>query len=527
MIGEADEERLLRVDGFVLLFFAIFGTAMLCTRILRPGWGRRKKGRPPVSGFRPVHLIWAAMDSLFCFWVVEYVNNEKLREMSPKYVLVNVAGSLVIILILFLWLNSLRAAMVFITGLWTFAALLFYTIYDMRGEPLQLIDFTSMQTAFTVSDSYIIPFPRTFVAAIVLGACTAAVLIHLPRISAARKKRRKILIRLIAAAIMIAGAFFYMNTSWNRALGITTDLFAPIKTYRKYGTTLGFFCVGEYMRLRPPEGYCVRETEEISELSASKDTLEHTTDVQPANIIVIMNEAWADYSSAGYLDVNTDPLQYYHSMEDNTIKGYNLVCITGGGTAKTEYEFLTGNSVKRFPGMVPYVSYFTHDQYSLVTTLQSQGYRAIAMHPYKASNWNRPSAYKLMNFEEFITEEAFDEDAKRIRGFISDQANYEKIVDIVKEKEDPDEPLFIFDITMQNHGGYSKSKYSGDVYCENYAGDQADAETFSRFLSLMQETDRALRYLIEYFRGLDEPTLIVMFGDHYPSIPDSVTETIS
>ena len=404
LIGEADENRFLRVDGFVLLLFAITGSALLCTKILRPARKFGADGHPVTYRIRPVHFLWLAACDLYCFWIVEYVNNEAMLEIRPYYVMLNVVGIFIISCLLLLWINSLRVVMIVVTGLWSFAALLFYTIYDLRGEPLQIIDFTSVDTAFSVSDGYTIPFPRSFVVDIVLGLCLVAIWVHLPRIALAKKKRNRILIRLAAAGCMIVGYFLYLNTSWNRSVGILTDLFAPIKTYREYGTTVGFFCVGKYMRLHAPEGYSVKETEKIAALSAESAKLENTTDVVPENIIVIMNEAWADLDYVGDLKTNIDPMPYYHAMQENTIKGHTLVCITGGGTAKTEYEFLTGNSIKRFPGMVPYVSYFTHDQYSIVSTLQDQGYRALAMHPYKASNWNRPSAYQLLHFEDFITQ---------------------------------------------------------------------------------------------------------------------------
>ena len=255
MIGEADENRFLRVDGFVLLFFAIAGTAAFCTKVLRPARVFGEDGRPVTHSVRPVHFLWMAACSLYCFWIVEYVNNEAMLEIKPQYVLLNVIGIFIISCLLFLWINSLRVVMTVVTGLWSFAALLFYTVYDLRGEPLQIIDFTSVDTAFSVSDGYTIPFPRPFVVDIVLGLCLVAIWVHLPRIALAKKKRGRILIRAAAVAGMIAGYFLYLNTSWNRQVGILTDLFAPIKTYREYGTTVGFFCVGKYMRLRPPEGY--------------------------------------------------------------------------------------------------------------------------------------------------------------------------------------------------------------------------------------------------------------------------------
>ena len=53
--------------------------------------------------------------------------------------------------------------------------------------------------------------------------------------------------------------------------------------------------------------------------------------------------------------------------------------------------------------MVPYVSYYTHDQYSLVSTLEAQGYASVAMHPNKGSNWKRTSAYRFLGFDTFYT----------------------------------------------------------------------------------------------------------------------------
>ena len=282
------------------------------------------------------------------------------------------------------------------------------------------------------------------------------------------------------------------------------------------------------MRLEPPDGYTAEGAAAIAEEAEEKTGEYNTVKEKPVNIIAIMNESWGDYSYAGDLQTNIDPMPYYHSLTRNTIKGYSLVCITGGGTAKTEYEFLTGNSQKRFPGMVPYVSYFTHDQYSLATTLRAQGYEALAMHPYKGSNWNRPTAYRLMGFEHFYTEEDFDESYERLRGFVSDRANYQKIIEMVSERDEDDPPLFLFDVTMQNHGGYRNNTFTGEVRTEGYdPEDPEDKDAVDRFLSLEKASDDALRYLIEYFETVEEPTLIVMFGDHYPTLPDSLTENLS
>ena len=529
MLGEVDEGRLLRTDGYVLLFFAMAASFLYCTFYLRPRIVFEEDGKQRAYPIKPWYLVLLPVNALFCFWIVEYVNNDQFRDIEPFYIWINILGIVIMHFLLLGWFNSLSRAVIAGLCIWAGMAITFYLVYEFRGEPFQLIDYTNMRTAFTVTGRYHIDMPRSFVVNIVLWMSIMAIYIHMPCFVLIKKGVvRKILLRVLIFACMVGGYFFYFNTSWNAKLHIKTDLFAPIKTYKKYGSTLGLFCVGKYMRLLPPEGYTVSGTAGIAARAEENTTSYSTTDVRPVNIIAIMNEAWADYSYAGDLNTNKDPMPYYHSMQEDTIKGYNLVCITGGGTAKTEYEFLTGNSVKRFPGMVPYVSYFRHEQYSLVTTLKAQGYPAIAMHPYKGSNWKRPTAYKLLDFDAFLTEEDFPEDAERIRGHITDRANYEEIIRLIEEKENPEDPFFLFDVTMQNHGGYTKKSYYGDVEFLDYTAEEADdKDAVDRYLSLSKVTDNALMYLIEYFRGVEEPTLIVMFGDHYPTLPDSMVENVS
>ena len=311
-----------------------------------------------------------------------------------------------------------------------------------------------------------------------------------------------------------------MNLNWNAEFGVISDLWNPAKTYRQYGTTVGFTAVAKYMRLTPPDGYSKDEVTAIADTSEKETKTEdlrkdNADSVTPVNIIAIMNESWFDYRSVGDPQTSESYMPFLDSLTENIIKGHTLTCTKGGGTAKTEYEFLTGNSCKRFPGMVPYVSYFTHSQYSLVTTLKDQGYQAIAMHPNKATNWKRSTAYRFLDFDDFISIDQFSDTAKRYRGMISDQANYEKIVETYENKE-PGSPFFLFDVTMQNHSGYTNRYFQADINCNGYDSDEAD-----QYFSLLKLSDEAISYLIRYFQQVDEPTMIIMFGDHSPKLPDA------
>ena len=98
---------------------------------------------------------------------------------------------------------------------------------------------------------------------------------------------------------------------------------------------------------------------------------------------------------------------------------------------------------------------------------------------------------------------------------ISDQANYEKIVETYENKE-PGSPFFLFDVTMQNHSGYTNRYFQADINCNGYDSDEAD-----QYFSLLKLSDEAISYLIRYFQQVDEPTMIIMFGDHSPKLPDA------
>ena len=512
---------------FGIIALIIFSVVFCTRRWLFCEPERDEKGKIINGRFRPYHFIFFALISAACFLIMELVNNsEKLLQMKPLYMAMNILGGFIMMVILMAWMNSFRRTCMILVMFATTMSLIFYYVYLCRGEPLQFIDIFSFATAMDVAGAYKFVFTRWVTTMLTAALCLIGIIMHLPDYSWASRLKTKLASRAAAFVSMIVLFQLYLNVNWNGALGIVTDLWAPHDTYEEVGTNMGFFCVAKFMRNTPPDGYSVDKVEEIAkeseeEFAKSDDT--GTTAVQkPVNIIAIMNEAWADYGVFDKFNTNESYQPFYYSMEKNTIKGHTLVCISGGGTAKTEYEFLTGNSVKQYPGMVPYVSYYTHDQYSLVSTLEAQGYKTAAMHPNKGTNWNRTTAYRFLGFDEFYTIDDFDSGAEKYRNMITDKENYKKIIDVIESKDDPSQPFFLFDVTMQNHGGYGTDNFPTDITVDGYNDD-----AWNRYLSLVKKSDEALQYLIEYFENCDEPTMIVMFGDHFPSQDQGVEEFLS
>jgi hypothetical protein len=93
-------------------------------------------------------------------------------------------------------------------------------------------------------------------------------------------------------------------------------------------------------------------------------------------------------------------------------------------------------------------------------------------------------------------------------------------------EENKEDPLFLFGVTMQNHGGYT---YEGENFEQNVSlkDKELSDPVVEQYLSLIYETDKAVEYLITYFQGVSEDVVILFFGDHHPKLQQSFYEKIS
>ena len=305
-------------------------------------------------------------------------------------------------------------------------------------------------------------------------------------------------------------------------LHLYNKLFTPTTIQFKNGTVTAFLMELQYISVDKPSGY---SAENAKELLASYDTGSQeaagtsSDNAQKPNIIVIMNEAFSDPSVLGDFTTNED---YMHSLldgADNTISGHLNVSVKGGNTANTEFEYLTGASMAFLPyGSIPYQQYVKKETPSMSSYLSSLGYYTIAMHPYRAAGWDRNLVYPKLGFDEMHFQEFFT-DSPLVRKYVSDEGNYEKIIKLYEEK-DADTPLFLFNVTMQNHSSYSDwadyDNFSPDITVEG-----SDSKLLPAYLSLIRLSDSAIQNLVSYFEAQEEPTMIVFFGDHQPSLNSS------
>lgn len=476
------------------------------------------------------YLIGFAIVPIISFYLMEAFEHNALAEVRQEAQWFNILIFELIAWTLYLLIGRMTTALRIELALALAFGLTNHYVMAFRSTPFVPWDLLSARTAASVAQNYdFTPTPRMIVVTVLFVLLMVAVRIlrKVPRI--------KLPIRLGSAVLCGLALCLFVHTlqqeTFQNKHYLYPFLFTPAYMTKVNGMAVTFAMDLAYVAVDKPEGYSAEEAQKTLEQYGNTDNVfaddeENTNDSKNRgedannkdlpNIIVIMDEAFSDLSVVGDLETNEDYMPFMHKMQqgaDNTITGYAQVSVCGGNTANSEFEFLTGNTMSFLPsGSIPYQQYITKDTPSLASYLASLGYETYAQHPYYASGWNREKVYPLIGFEHlnFIDDYA---NKTYVRKYVSDDADMQHIIDTYENKEDG-KPAFIFNVTMQNHGGYTDafSDLSEDVHATNY-----NSEVLDRYLSLIRLTDQSLEKLVDYFSNVDEKTVIVFFGDHQPS----------
>lgn len=417
-------------------------------------------------------------------------------------------------------------------------------IMEFRGTPFIPMDFLSITTAVGVANTYNYSLTYNMIIGIELFILLLVIGIKAPKTNA--KTLAKIITRISLGlfSFIVMALFFF--TSVFADLGVKPDFWNQTRGYKNYGFVFSFFCNTKYLYMSTPEGYDPSDVNEI--VSSTIEGSNETNPVKPSknapNIICIMNESFSDLSVLGEFTTNEDYMPFIRSLKENTIKGNLYVPVIGAGTSNTEFEFLTGHTTAFLPsGSNAYMLYIKDHIASLTSTLEGQGYSSLAFHPYYAAGWNRVAVYRNLGFNAFKSLEnlfdvsLMDEYVKNgsdpnylqslmdqyypgknmlLRQYISDSYNYKVLIEDYKNR-DKSVPYYAFNVTMQNHGGYTSEcvNFNQSIYTTSTA---KEYKKTNNYLSLVKASDNAFKELISYFSTVKEPTVICMFGDHQPSI---------
>lgn len=384
-----------------------------------------------------------------------------------------------------------------------------YTYY-LRGMPLSPSDLLALNTAVNVSGTYVLfPLPAGVAYSLALTAMLFFSEFALPPHPATGGWKQRC--GAILVSLVLLCGVVWINPNLEQQWG---NLSVKLN-----GTHINMLEQLRQMRMAVPDGYDADALAEMIEGDPSGELPEELP-----TLLVIMDESYADLSVLGSpIQTNEEITPFLSGLRENTVSGYALASVFGGRTANSEWEFLTSSTMGCMPaGTVPYQQYVEENSYSILAPLKAWGYRCVATHPLLANGWNRLPVYEQMGFDEtHFLEDYPQEDL--IRQQVSDREMFREIIRYYENKSDA--PLFLFGVTLQNHGGYSGSsdRVPTALSLEGYTQDYPETE---QYLNLIRETDSAMEELIGYFEGKEDKVVILFFGDHQPNLGEVFSEEV-
>ncbi|RDU22152.1 LTA synthase family protein [Anaerosacchariphilus polymeriproducens] len=461
-----------------------------------------------------------------CYLLIEFFYGKFILYMKPICILFNLIIYALILFLLYVICNRTKIAALMLCWITFIFGFVSYNVYEFRGFSIVAFDFTSINTAASVSGEYQFTFRQMDYCILLAFIGFSVFLCKLHSYKGLVLKKR--VIALVLCMISI-GSFVKITyfTDYLEKKGVHVRMFCPTNSYRLIGSALTVVLSGKVLIIKDPAGYALNKVETVTApyLQEQKQTFSKNTTTTEPNLIVIMNEAYSDLKSIADFKVNQDYMPFYRSLSENTIKGRAYVSVYGGNTANSEFEFMTGNTLAFFPQRVAPLQMYVNDiSPSINYDLKQQGFsKTLAMHPYHPGGWNRNAAYPLLGFDQFISENDF-ENPELVRKYISDQEDFNRIIEEYENsKKTSDDPYYMFNVTMQNHGKYTYNynnlpldiKITDKELSDNSKYGTTEVE---RYLTLIKKTDDAFKNLVNYFKQVDEPTVIVMFGDHQPAL---------
>jgi phosphoglycerol transferase MdoB-like AlkP superfamily enzyme len=481
--------------------------------------------RVPLIKYSLIMMVLLATTYILAFGV-ELIQRGSVHETlhwmngNANLLTLNVLIDFLVILFIYCLIGSLIPSIAVTTLLLLTASLIGYFKVKLIGVPFFPWDLHMNKEIMSILPLVISPLMIRWVG-ILLGAIIAIFLLRLfiPRLSLPPIGRMTLglvsLILLYLFAIKsppIANLMNQMqayNILWNQQ-----------QNYSNNGQTLAFMMNLQNSKMTKPAGYGESSIKALAETMSNKTTaIAASTTVQTTkqpNVIFVMNEAFWDPTLMTNVSFSEDPVPTIHRLQKETTSGYLLSPQFGGGTSNVEFEVLTGDSMSFLPsGSIAYQQYIHKPLPSLASYFSDQGYKSMAIHSYVSYFYNRENVYKYLGFESFKSSEYFQNPEYK-GGFISDEELSRNVIQAIDTTA---KPMFTYAITMQNHGPYDDAARYGEKPIK-VKGDftPATQTIIDNYTQGAHDADKALQLLIDHYKQSAEPTVIIFYGDHLPSL---------
>lgn len=386
-------------------------------------------------------------------------------------------------------------------------ALLNLALLQFRGTALQWQDIGSWRAALNVAGGYRLALSHKIAVLAALwlwalaalhwagGLCAGA-----PRSAGFRAAGFRAAMGLGAAA---AGVLLWVSPLIP-ASGVTSSY---ISTQNAFVANL--FLQSRDLPLKKPKDYEARllRLEQYSSDASTKVS-------QTPDIVVIMNESFADLRCYG-AQIAPEIYRDWDEILARSAHGTAYSSVFGGNTPNAEYEFLTGDSLLFYTGTpIPYETAIRQEVPALPGLLAQLGSGTVAMHPNEGIVWSRERVYPKLGFERSVFLPEY-ENTDQIRRYVSDQANYTQVLQVLEEGTGPQ---FLFNVTIQNHGSYEEEDFAN---LNALLDSRTNCSQTRQYLTLVKESGKALKEFLQQLEQRPRKTYVVFFGDHQPWVDEA------
>ena len=321
----------------------------------------------------------------------------------------------------------------------------------------------------------------------------------------------------IPALIAVVAAFGTISFVTDFAIEkrVVSNYFGNIAfAYEDYGLPYCFTASLFNTGISEPNAYNGYTMNEITQ--GGKLTESTTTRKEMPNIITIQLESFFDVYEAEFFKTSMDPIPTFHYLMENYSTGYCKVPSVGAGTANTEFEVLTGMSMRYFgPGEYPYKTIAKYQPMeSAATALKAFGYGAHALHNNGGNFYSRADVFNMMGFDSYTSKEFMNVLQYTENGWAKDNILTQHILNAMDSTEQQD---YVFCISVEGHGDYEEVLENPLITVEGIE-DEATMHAWEYYVNHLHETDKFIADLIAQLEQRGEPTVLVLYGDHLPTM---------
>ena len=407
---------------------------------------------------------------------------------------------------------------VVISGFWTILGIINGCVLSNRVTPFGYTDLKCIPELFAMNNTSYFTAEQATIVVFGLGAFglfLAALFIKGPRYQG---KLHFVMYPIACLSLFFVG--IPLTTNIAQSTNVVADYYTNIaQGYEDYGFVYSFSSSVVDRGMQKPDNYSedtIAAIETNVETAAEQTT---TNGTDGPNIICVLLESFCDPEEINFLETSEDPIPTFHYLEDNFSSGYLTVPVVGAGTANTEFEVLTGMSMQYFgTGEYPYKTILKKtDCEAIASDLSKIGYSTHVVHNNGGNFYSRANAFSMMGFDTFTSKELMNITALTPNGsWSTDDILVNETMKTLDATPGAD---FTYTITVCTHGDYpTEPVIENPAITVSGVDDEAQANQWTYYVNQLNASDRFISSLIDRLSQRDEDTVVVMFGDHLPTM---------